>query len=286
VTVDAFTEKPFSGNPAAVCILTGENDDDDGWMQKVAREMNLSETAFLRRRSRVGGGRTDSRRRGRARSASFGLRWFTPIVEVDLCGHATIASSHVLWEGGHVAPDHRIRFHTKSGVLTAERREEGSAVWIELDFPALPETPTDDSARVISRALGTRPKYVGRYSSDFLVEIEDEEVLRRMVPDFALLKTLPGRGVAVTCSPTASTKAMGYDFVSRFFAPKVGIDEDPVTGSSHCCLGPYWARRLGKDEVLAYKAYARCGSVRVKVLDDRVMFGGRAVTVMRGKLEV
>jgi PhzF family phenazine biosynthesis protein len=284
VTVDAFTEKRFSGNPAAVCILPAAPDED--WMQKVAREMNLSETAFLvRRPSRIKGEKTSGRERGRSRSASFDLRWFTPTVEVDLCGHATIASSHVLWEEGHVAPDQKLRFHTRSGLLSAERREERGTVWIELDFPALPETPLGGSTRAISRALGTKPKHVGKYGSDYLVEVENEEVLRRMVPDFALLKTLHIRGVAVTSPPSASTRAMGYDFVSRFFAPGVGIDEDPVTGSSHCCLGPYWARRLGKEEVFGYQASARGGSVRVKVLGDRVIIGGRAVTVMHGELE-
>ena len=153
-----------------------------------------------------------------------------------------------------------------------------------LDFPSLPEKPFAGSTEVISKALATKPRYVGAYSSDYLVEVESESVLKRLSPDFALLKTLPVRGVVVTCLASASTKVKGYDFVSRFFAPSVGIDEDPVTGSAHCCLGPFWGRRLGKQEVLGYQASARGGSVRVRVRGDRVLLGGRAVTVMRGEL--
>jgi len=280
VTVDAFTDVRFAGNPAAVCVLPAGKADED-WMQKVAREMNLSETAFLRSRD---GRRTHGRGRARG-AASYDLRWFTPIVEVDLCGHATLASAHVLWEEGRVARKEKVHFHTRSGLLTAERQVEEGKVWIELDFPAMPERPFEGSREVLSKALSTKPRYVGTYGSDYLVEVESEGVLKRLSPDFALLKTLPVRGVLVTCPPSASTRAKGYDFVSRFFAPAVGIDEDPVTGSAHCCLGPFWGRRLGKEELFGYQASARGGSVRVRMRGDRVLLGGRAVTVMRGQLQ-
>jgi len=280
VTVDAFTDTRFAGNPAAVCVLPSGKAEED-WMQKVAREMNLPETAFLR--SRDGKNPGGPRRAQGARS--FDLRWFTPIVEVDLCGHATLASAHVLWEEGHVARKEKLHFHTRSGVLKAERRVVGRQIWIELDFPALFERPFEGSADVVSKALATKPRYVGAYGSDYLVEVESEGVLRRLSPDLALMRTLPVRGIAVTCAPSASTKAKGYDFVSRFFAPRVGIDEDPATGSTHCFLGPFWGQRLGKEEVLGYQASARGGSVRVRMRGDRVLLGGRAVTVMRGELE-
>jgi PhzF family phenazine biosynthesis protein len=280
VTVDAFTDTRFAGNPAAVCVLPAGRADDD-WMQKVAREMNLSETAFLRRRDGTGQGR-----RGRAQGVrSFDLRWFTPIVEVDLCGHATLASAHVLWEEGRAAPRERLRFHTRSGVLEAERLVEGGRVWIELDFPAMPGKPADGPTEAISKVLATEPLYLGAFGSDYLVEVRSESVLRRLSPDMALMRTLPVRGIAVTCAPSASTKAKGYDFVSRFFAPGVGIDEDPVTGSAHCFLGPFWGERLGKEEVFGYQASVRGGSVRVKMRGDRVLLGGRAVTMMRAELE-
>ena len=280
VTVDAFTEVRFSGNPAAVCVLPPGKADEE-WMQKVAREMNLSETAFLRSRDGA-----EPQRGAEPRGIkSFDLRWFTPTVEVDLCGHATLASAHVLWEGGRAGPKEKLHFHTRSGLLKAQRSVARGKTWIELDFPATPERPFKGSAGVLSKALGTKPRYVGTYSSDYVAEVESESVLRRLSPDFALLRTLPVRGVLVTSLPSASTKAKGYDFVSRFFAPRVGIDEDPVTGSAHCCLGPFWGRRLGKEELLGYQASARGGSVGVRMVGDRVILRGGAVTVMRGELE-
>jgi PhzF family phenazine biosynthesis protein len=274
VTVDAFTDVRFTGNPAAVCILPPGKTDED-WMQKVAREMNLSETAFLQSRDK------GARRRG---VKSFDLRWFTPTIEVDLCGHATIASAHVLWEDGHAKRDERLEFHTRSGLLTATVRPEGDGDWIELDFPASSESKFEGSRAAISKALGVEPRYVGAFSSDYLAEVESESVVRRLSPDLGLLKALPVRGVAVTSLPAASTKAKGYDFVSRFFGPRVGVNEDPVTGSAHCYLGPYWARRLGKEVVLGYQASLRGGSVRVKMRGDRVLIGGKAVTVARGEM--
>ncbi len=254
--VDAFTDRPFSGNPAAVCVLPEPA--DPRWMQQVAQEMNLSETAFLVRQAET-----------------FNLRWFTPAVEVDLCGHATLASAHVLWEAKYLLPDQPARFSTRSGLLTAEQRGE----WIELDFPAEPEHPAA-APPALARALGVMPAYVGQNRFDYLVEVDSEETLRRLKPDFRLLAEIPARGIMVTSRATSR----GYDFVSRFFAPGSGINEDPVTGSAHCCLGPYWSTRLGKHEFVGFQASARGGVVRVRVGNDRVQLGGQAVTVLRGEL--
>ena len=254
--VDAFTAKPFAGNPAAVCVLPRPM--DDNWMQNVAREMNLSETAFLFRQE-----------------DGFRLRWFTPAVEVDLCGHATLAGAHILWELGHVRPGEQIRFHTRSGILSAERKGD----WIEMDFPAKPEEPAPEPVG-LAEALGVGIKYLGRNQFDYLVEVDSEEIVHRMKPDFTLLMTLPVRGVIVT-SPSSAPE---YDFVSRFFAPQVGVNEDPVTGSAHCCLGPFWANRLHKNEFIAYQASPRGGMLRVRVKGARVILGGQAVTVLRGEL--
>ena len=255
--VDAFTDTPFAGNPAAVCLLPAPR--DEKWMQSVAREMNLSETAFLVKHDGDG----------------FDLRWFTPAVEVALCGHATLASAHVLWEEAHLPPAQQARFHTKSGLLTGERVGE----WIELDFPAKREEPAP-APPGLAEALGVTPKYVGRNQFDYLVEVDAEDTVRRLAPNHAALAALPVRGVIVT-SRAASA---GYDFVSRFFAPGSGIPEDPVTGSAHCALGPFWRARLGKDELTAYQASPRGGIVRVRVGGDRVKLGGKAVTVLRGEL--
>ena len=254
--IDAFTDRPFAGNPAAVCLLDGPRDAE--WMQDVAREMNLSETAFLHP---TGDG--------------FGLRWFTPAIEVELCGHATLASAHVLWETGLLAPDDRARFHTLSGLLTAERQGD----WIELDFPARPVDEVDPPEG-LAEALGKEPVFVGRSKYDYLLELSSEEAVRTADPDHRRLASLPVRGVIVT----ARASKEPFHFVSRFFAPGSGIDEDPVTGSAHCSLGPFWRERLGRDEFLAYQASARGGVVRVRVEGDRVKLGGQAVTVLRGRL--
>ena len=256
VQVDAFTDTPFRGNPAAVCVLPDER--DAAWMQAVAAEMNLSETAFLVKRA-----------------DGFGLRWFTPAVEVDLCGHATLASAHVLWEDRHLAREAQARFHTKSGLLTADRSGE----WIELDFPVKPEAPAA-APPGLAEALGAAPTYVGKNQFDYLVEVDSEDTVRALAPDHTALAKLPVRGVIVTSR--ASTH--GFDFVSRFFAPGSGIAEDPVTGSSHCALGPFWGARLGKTQMLAYQASARGGVVRVRLAGERVALGGQAVTVLRGEL--
>jgi predicted PhzF superfamily epimerase YddE/YHI9 len=254
--VDAFAENVFGGNPAAVCILPEPR--EDPWMQKVAQEMNLSETAFLQRRE-----------------DGYGLRWFTPLVEVDLCGHATLASAHILWEQGLLRPEETARFHTHSGLLTAARQGE----WIELDLPCLPDRRVA-VPKGLPKALGVRPKYVGRSRFDYIVEVDSENSVRRIKPDFTLLSALPIRGLIVT----ARAKTQPYDFVSRFFAPRAGINEDPVTGSAHSVLGPYWKSRLKKSELLGYQASKRGGIVRVRVGERRVFIGGKAVTVLRAEL--
>jgi predicted PhzF superfamily epimerase YddE/YHI9 len=251
--VDAFTDKPFSGNPAAVCILPEAA--DETWMQDVAKEMNLSETAFLVRQE-----------------DGYNLRWFTPAVEVELCGHATLASAHILWEQGLLAPDAEARFFTKSGLLSAVRK----ASWIELDFPAEPEEQTV-IPETLFKALGADALYVGKNRFDYLLEFESAKTVREMTPDFTLLGAISTRGFMVTSRSDSSA----YDFISRFFAPAFGVNEDPVTGSAHCCLGPYWAKKLGKKELTALQASARGGVVKVRVGDDRVILGGQAVTVMR-----
>jgi PhzF family phenazine biosynthesis protein len=256
--VDAFTDKPFTGNPAGVCVLSEPK--DDTWMQNVAREMNLSETAFLLRQP-----------------DGFRLHWFTPAVEVELCGHATLASAHILWETGLLAHQESVRFHTLSGLLTAERWRDA----IELDFPATPDEPAE-APPGLAEILGAKVMNVRSSRFDHLVELESEDVVRGLRPDFTRLKALPVRGIMVTSR--ASTP--GFDFVSRFFGPAVGIDEDPVTGSAHCCLGPYWVKRLGKTEMLAYQASARGGVVGVTVTGERVRLRGQAVTVMVAELLV
>lgn len=254
--VDAFTNRPFTGNPAAVCLL--DEPHEPTWMQEVAREMNLAETAFVHKQA-----------------DGYRLRWFTPAVEVDLCGHATLASAHVLWEQGYLPIEEQARFHTKSGLLTAERR--GS--WIELNFPTKPEEPVEDIPGV-GEALGVAPVYLGMSQFDCLIEVESEEVVRSLRPNIEQLAAFPVRGIIVTS--LASTP--GYDFVSRFFAPRVGIPEDPVTGSAHCVLAPFWCHRLGREALTGYQASARGGTVQVHLDGERVRLGGQAVTVLHGEL--
>lgn len=256
VQVDAFTTRPFAGNPAAVCLL--QTPADPAWMQSVAREMNLSETAFLV-----------------PRDDGFDLRWFTPAVEVALCGHATLASAHVLWSEGHLTPAATARFSTKSGLLTAKRRGE----WIELDFPSQAAAPHDAPPELL-RALGVQPLFVGKNKTDFLIEVGSEEDVRGLTPKLDHIRSLPIRGVMVT----SRSSDPAFDFVSRFFAPGAGVDEDPVTGSAHCALAPYWASRLGKTDMVGYQASVRGGTVRVRVVGDRVKLGGQAVTVLKGEL--
>ncbi|CAN5786068.1 PhzF family phenazine biosynthesis protein [soil metagenome] len=256
VQVDAFTDQAFSGNPAAVCVMS--EPPAEWWMQEVAREMNLSETAFLI-----------------AHEDGFDLRWFTPTVEVDLCGHATLASAHVLWQDEHLAASETIRFHTRSGVL--EARRDGD--WIEMDFPAdLPQAIQPPAG--VAEALGTRPLSVHRGRDDLLVEVDSEKTLRTLRPDIAQLKSFDARGIIVT-APALPGR---FDFVSRFFAPRVGVDEDPVTGSAHCVLAPFWSDRLERPSLTGYQVSSRGGVVRTRVAGERVFLSGQAVTVLRGEL--
>jgi PhzF family phenazine biosynthesis protein len=258
--VDAFAERPFSGNPAAVCVLPSFP--AAAWMQAVAAEMNLAETAFLVRRA----------------AGEYDLRWFTPLVEVELCGHATLASAHVLWQTAVEDRAATIVFHTLSGALMAWRDGE----WIELDFPAEPPSEVAEPPADLRTMLGATPLWVGRNRFDLVVELADEAAVGAVEPNLQLLKRMPYRGLVVTARATRA----GYDLVSRFFGPQVGIDEDPVTGSAHCSLGPLWSARLGKDRLLAYQMSRRGGTVRVTVRGDRVILGGQAVSVLRGDLLV
>jgi len=254
--VDAFTDQPFAGNPAGVCLLSGPA--DPAWMQNVAKEMSLSETAFLH-----------------PEGDGLRLRWFTPAAEVELCGHATLASAHILYETGYLSAAQTARFYTLSGLLTAQRCEDE----IELNFPVTPATPIPAPAG-LAEALGATIIDCGQSTFDYLVQVASESEVRTMRPDFTRLKTFPVRGVIVT----ARAETAPYDFVSRFFAPAVGVDEDPVTGSSHACLAPYWAQRLGKQQLLAYQASARGGSLGVVLDGERVRLTGKAVTVMQIEL--
>ncbi len=259
VRVNAFTTQPFAGNPAAVCILPYAY--PDPWMQAVARELNLSEMAFLHREQ-----------------DGYRLRWFTPKVEVELCGHATLASAHVLWQNGQLAPKQMARFYTRSGVLTATL----NGAWITLDFPTLTATPIAPPAELVA-ALGLEPhavEFAGRSREDYLIAITDPATLRTLQPNFTQLARLPVRGIIVT-SPSDTPD---YHFLSRFFAPACGVNEDPVTGSAHCTLAPYWAALLNQPILTGYQASARGGVVRVQLAGERVYLSGQAVTVLRGLL--
>jgi PhzF family phenazine biosynthesis protein len=253
---DAFTDRPFGGNPAGVCLLPGPADEE--WMQKVARDMNLPETAFLYREK-----------------GGCSLRWFTPTVEVELCGHATLASAHVLWETGLVPRRDVIEFYTLSGTLTAARNGD----MIELDFPSEPESKAE-APPALTESLGVKPLYIGKNRFDYLVEVGSEKIVRSIKPDFRLLAAIPVRGVMVT----SASDDPKYDFVCRFFGPASGINEDPATGSAYCCLGPYWEKKTGKSEFLAYQASERGGVIGVRVLGERVKLLGKAVTIFKGQM--
>jgi PhzF family phenazine biosynthesis protein len=256
--VDAFSEKPFTGNPAAVCLL--EEEKDDNWLLDMAAEMNLSETAYLWKLEN-----------------GYRLRWFTPTTEVDLCGHATLAAAHILWETGRLDSEEWVEFSTLSGILTAKQKEG----WIELDFPAeieeFAEIPSE-----LEQALKVSPEYFGKNRIDGLVLLRSEEEILNLKPDFEVLSKIEVRGIIAT----APSSSKDFDFVSRFFAPRFGINEDPVTGSAHCCLGPFWGNRLGKDELVARQLSPRGGIVRMILKGDRVVLAGKAVTVLNGQLAV
>lgn len=258
--VDAFTEKAFAGNPAAVCVLPKAV--EETWMQAVAAEMNLSETAFLY-----------------PIEDGHHLRWFTPTAEVDLCGHATLASAHVLWSEGYLSTEQEARFHTRSGLLTATQAKG----WITLNFPAQPVKATSASPELLKSLRGLMPDTVthgGSAEANFLVELPSEDYVRSLQPDFSIMKMLPAHGVIVTAAGMEDT----IDFVSRYFAPAIGIDEDPVTGSAHCSLALYWKDKLGKSEFIAKQVSARGGILKVQVQGDRVLISGQAITVLRGTL--
>ena len=262
VQVDAFTNRPFAGNPAAVCVTDAPIADD--LMRAIAQEMNLSETAFLHP---VEGG--------------YSLRWFTPAVEVDLCGHATLASAHVLWREGHLPAAEVAKFQTKSGWLSASKQGN----WIEMDFPTQPVRASHVMPQLVkSLCCGGNISAVSKNDVNYLVEIQSESALAKLQPDFGEMKKLPVQGVIAT----AKADSADYDFVSRYFAPAAGIDEDPVTGSAHCSLAPYWQEKLGKHKMLAQQISARGGVIKVSVgsenADDRVFISGQAITTLRGKL--
>ena len=254
--IDAFTSEAFKGNPAAVCFLDGPR--PDPWMQSVAIEMNLSETAFLLEEN-----------------DGYRLRWFTPGGEVDLCGHATLASAHALFETGKLHPNETAHFYTRSGILTASL----SMGWIELNFPSTPVTPVEPPPGLLS-ALNVSPLYIGKSQFDLFLELTSEDELISLKPDFYSLKTISTRGIIVTAS------SRNYDFISRFFAPGLGINEDPVTGSAHCALAPYWEKKLGKNSFSAFQASKRGGELKVVIDGDRIRISGQAISVMQAQLLV
>lgn len=254
--VDSFTAVPFKGNPAGVYISEGAL--DETLMRSIAAEMNLSETAFL---YQVDNG--------------YNLRWFTPAAEVELCGHATLATAHILWEQGILEPNVDAVFHTLSGELIARNLNKG----IELDFPATAPVECEPPEGLLE-ALGVNALFVGKNKFDYLVELDSVDTVKNCQPNFSELKKTGSRGVMIT----AEDKEGKYDFVSRFFAPGVGIDEDPVTGSAHCTLGPYWSNKLNQTDLSAYQASARGGEVGIKIDGDRIKLTGQAVTVFKIEL--
>lgn len=266
--VDAFTDRPFSGNPAGVLLLDADSFPEDGWLQQVAAEVNLSETAFAHPTP----GDPD---------ADWALRWFTPRAEVNMCGHATLATAHILHNSG--AAHGPVRFDTRSGVLTTTAGADGTII---MDFPVAPLTPADVTDE-ISAAIGAEALSVhdtGEDVGDLLVEVVDEKTVRALTPDIAAVAALPARRGLIVTAAAESPASSGYDFVSRGFFPGVGIDEDPVTGSAHTALAPFWSRRLGRDELTGLQASARTGLVRTVLDGDRVRLSGRAVTVIDGEL--
>jgi PhzF family phenazine biosynthesis protein len=254
--VDAFTEKAFKGNPAGVCILEKEMPDE--WMQGIAKEMNLSETAFIKKDGEI-----------------YSLRWFTPKVEVDLCGHATLATAHILYQYKYLPVSAVAQFKTKSGLLKAKN----DGVWIELDFPQTPVSDTE-IPKGLEEILGAKISYMGKSIFDYFAVLENDNIVKNLMPDYNALTKFDMRGIIVTASGTS------FDFVSRFFAPQSGIIEDPVTGSAHSALYPYWSDKLGKKQMLAYQASERGGIIKLNSDGDRVLISGQAVTIFEGSLKV
>lgn len=254
--VDAFTSRAFGGNSAAICLL--ESPGDETWMRLVARELAMPATAFLH-----------------PDGDGYRLRWFTSTTELELCGHGTLASAHVLWESGRLPSDRAAAFRTRGGALGARRHGD----WIELNFPATPAVDAPAPAGLVE-ALGVTPRWVGRSRLDYIVEVGDEQIVRDLQPDFARLREVQTRGVIVT-SRSASPER---DFVSRFFAPSTGLNEDPATGSAHCCLGPFWAERLGRSSLVAHQISSRGGVLKVTVDGDRARLEGQAVTILKGEI--
>ncbi|MFF0561286.1 PhzF family phenazine biosynthesis protein [Streptomyces sp. NPDC004266] len=264
--VDAFTDRPFSGNPAGVLLL--DSFPDDAWLQKVAAEVNLSETAFAH--PLPAGGEAD-----------WALRWFTPATEVDMCGHATLATAHVLHTTGTATGT--VRFAARCGLLITTAEADGT---ITMDFPTSSLTPLP-VPEGLEKALGAEIVAVhdtADHIGDLVVELRDEATVRSLTPDFAALKSLSSRGVIVTAA--AERPHDGYDFVSRGFFPAVGIDEDPVTGSAHTALAPYWSARFGREELTGFQGGARTGLVRTRLNGERTLLNGHAVTVIEGDLRV
>lgn len=259
--VDAFTSEAFKGNPAGVCIL--KEIKSDSWMQGLANEMNLSETAFIFREK-----------------DAFNLRWFTPKTEVSLCGHATLATAHILWEENILKQNEEAKFITKSGLLKAKI---GTDSWIELDFPAR-FIEKIENQEILNKAFSIVPSYVGRFSNTngnlYLIEVQGEEIVKKLNPNFELLKDSDAKAIIIT----SASNSKDYDFVSRFFAPGVGIKEDPVTGSAHCSLAPYWGKKLGKKELVGFQASVRTGIIGCTWNKERVILKGKAVTVFKGKI--
>jgi PhzF family phenazine biosynthesis protein len=257
--VDAFTDRPFAGNPAGVCLLEGPV--PDAWMQSVAMEMNQAETAFLL-----------------PNGDSYRLRWFTPTLEVDLCGHATLGSAHFLWSSGQLPADRAARFDTRSGRLEAKQTATG----ITLDFPATPPVPiAPPPALLPALGIARADVLVNQVAQpDYLVVLEDPAALRGLEPRFSELEGLAARGVIVT----APGDRPGIDYISRFFAPAAGINEDPVTGSAHCTLAPYWSTRLGRPALQGFQASPRGGLVATRHEGNRVILSGQACTVLQGSI--
>ncbi|WP_327322174.1 PhzF family phenazine biosynthesis protein [Streptomyces sp. NBC_01210] len=264
--VDAFTDRPFAGNPAGVLLLDSDRFPDDSWLQQVATEVNLSETAFAH--PLPSGGEAD-----------WALRWFTPTTEVDMCGHATLATAHVLHTTGTASGT--VRFAARCGILTATAHEDDT---LTLGFPTSPLTAADIPDGVAD-ALGAKVVSVhdtGAHIGDLLVELADERTVRALTPDFPALVAHSERGIIVTAA--AEDPVSGYDYVSRGFFPRVGIDEDPVTGSAHTALAPFWSARIGRSELTGLQASARSGLVRTSLRGERTLLNGRAVTVIDGEL--